>query len=179
MGEGEGGGKSEEGRRPSSSSSSPCRSAGRSAACCPSPAREERREGRASGRDGWMDHYRLMLCVLARSHSRRAACPPPARARPGWAGRDGHEGKMGSHAKRIQEEPQTNGRVRTDGRPAGRVRLGLSLPLSLPPSFPPPRPHVCLNSECGPSLISSPFSRPLSLAPFSFPPLLCNNSSAF
>ena len=46
--------KREEGRRPSSSSSSPCRSAGRSAACCPSPARGERREGRAGEMDGWI-----------------------------------------------------------------------------------------------------------------------------
>ena len=104
-----------------------------------------REGGEAGGRDGWMDHYRLMLCVLARSHSRRAACPPPARASSGWAGRDGHEGKMGSHAKRIQEEPQTNGRTddgRTDGRMDAQLAVSDLVFRSLPPSLRPDRMSV-------------------------------------
>ena len=129
-------------------------------------AREGGEAGRAGGRARWMDGSlpadALRFGPLPLPPRRLPAARP--RARPGWAGRDGHEGKMGSHAKRIQEEPQTNGR--TDGwTPSWLcVRLGLSLPLSLPPSFPPPRPHVCLNSECGPSLISSPFSLSLSVS---------------
>ena len=81
-------------------------------------AREQREERRGEGvRDGWMDHYRLMLCVLARSHSRT---PGEWANQVGQAGRPGWTRGKNVLPRKTNSRRTTNER-RTDGRTDGRT----------------------------------------------------------
>ena len=87
---------------------------------------------------------------------------------------------MCSHAKRIQEEPQTNG-GRTDGRTDGRGRADERPAVCPTWCFAPsararPYASACL-SEFGMWAKSYLLALPSLL--LTFPPLLCNNFSAF
>ena len=117
--------------------------------------RGEERRGEERGRARWMDGS------LPADALRFGPLPLPARpgrpasltarlgtARPGWT-RGKNVLPRNTNSRRTTNE-RTDGRTRTNAQLC--VRLGLSRPSA--------RRHVCLNSECGPSLISSPFSSP-------------------
>ena len=87
-----------------------------------------------------MDHYRLMLCVLARSHSRRAACPPPARAQVGQAVMDTREKWAPTQNEFKKSHKRTDGRM--DAQLAVSDLVFRSLSPSLLPSLRPDRMSV-------------------------------------